>query len=176
LDSPENGGYFRDSPVFDPIIGHGGDGIEVQRSKRHFTNQSHSEKGSPSDHDDDEGGCIQDGPFKNLTIRIGPFGRMVPDNNRCLRRKFNVRLAHEVAGKRSMTAVLNSKDFTQFRMMIERGHEVHIGEELKDSQSKNDHDIIIDGDLHNIGHTGIGGEVSCRLFRYQHRTTNSSNR
>jgi hypothetical protein len=60
-----------------------------------------------------------------------------------------------------MSAVLNSKDFTEFRMLVERGQEDHIMEEDfgGTNGSKHDHHIIFDGDLHNIGHTGIGGEV-----------------
>jgi hypothetical protein len=108
-------------------------------------------------------GCVKDGPFKNLTIRIGPMGEMTPNNERCLTRRFNTEVAHEIAGRKSLSAVLNSEDFTQFRMLIERGHRNHIVEDFEGTNEafgwRHSHHVVIDGDLHNIGHTGIGGEV-----------------
>jgi len=108
-------------------------------------------------------GCIKEGPFANLTIRIGPMGEMRPKNERCLTRRFNVQVAHEIAAKKSLTAVLKSRDFLQFRMLIERGHRNRVIEDFEGSNQafgwRHEPHIVVDGDLHNIGHTGIGGEM-----------------
>jgi hypothetical protein len=119
-------------------------------------------------------GCVKDGPFGNLTIRIGPMGEMRPKNERCLTRRFNVEVAHEVAAKKSLTAVLNSRDFLQFRMLMERGHRNRVVEDFEGSNEavgwRHPPHIVVDGDLHNIGHTGIGGEVCYLLSGIRQRT------
>jgi tyrosinase len=100
------------------------------------------------------GGCIQDGVFASHKLNIGPMGQMTKNNSRCITRGFNTPLAHASASKRSLTKVLSARTFTEFRSWAEMGsgHMVMgvngtIGFENEG------------GDLHSIGHGGVGGEV-----------------
>lgn len=71
----------------------------------------------------------------NRTLKIGPLGKMVAGNTRCLRRDFNPTIIDQVANKKVMDWILKSKTYAELCFGIQMG-------------------------LHNVGHTSVGGEVS----------------
>jgi len=162
LDTPEAGGSWNSSPIFDPISGFGGNGARVNMSSMMppgidqgilatlarlipgFDMQMAMGTG---------GGCVLDGPFKNRTLVIGPMGQMTPNNTRCLTRSMNDKMAHESASSKSIRKLLGAKTMTEFRTWIETGSmSWSVG--LKGLNITNE-----GGDMHNLGHGGIGGEM-----------------
>lgn len=113
------------SPIFDPVSGFGGNGAKIPAT----------DKSSPYSHSPNGGGCITDGPLKNLTLRIGPYGKMVAGKPRCLRRDLNPLAVEGSATKKTLSTILNAKTYSKFSSSLS-------------------------GALHNVGHGGIGGEVS----------------
>jgi tyrosinase len=129
LDTPEAGGSWTKSPLWDPEHGFGGNGAYVNYSKMLPPNGGLSQEtltlltklipgfeiptfgGSG-------GGCIQDGIFKNRTLTVGPMGQMTPNNTRCIIRSFDAKLAHRSASKKSMSKVLSAKTFAEFRSWV----------------------------------------------------------
>ncbi|KAF2666287.1 Di-copper centre-containing protein [Microthyrium microscopicum] len=123
LDTTPAGGSWLQSPIFDPISGFGGNGAVVPKRGA-----------SPYPVTGTGGGCVATGPFANRTIRVGPFGKMVANNTRCLRRDFNPKVAENDATKKVLSRILRSKNYAEFCLRL--------------------------GSLHGVGHSGIGGEVS----------------
>jgi len=170
LDTPEAGGSWINSPVFDPVAGFGGNGAKFNGTGNprspEATNEAPKEgkTGSGSLFDifgslfgpnsmdmmrGTGGWCLLNGPFKDIKLHIGPFGQMKPGTKeRCLTRNFNS-AAGERATKDVMKRLLATKTFGEFRNSIE----------LPDFRAKNG-----GGAFHNIGHSGIGGEVSNLLI------------
>jgi tyrosinase len=101
------------------------------------------------------GGCLLDGPFKNRTVRIGPMGQMTPNNTRCLTRNFNAQIAKSSSSKVSLAQVLSAKTFNEFTRWMEAGNPQFHGFTPGKGLNFTNH-----GDMHDIGHGGIGGEVS----------------
>ncbi|TEB22510.1 Di-copper centre-containing protein [Coprinellus micaceus] len=112
------------SPIFDSATGFGGDGVEGTYTL-------------PSDPNNQTGifpfpgqqaskiwkGCVQDGPFKDWVVHLGP-GRM--NTAHCLVRGVNefMRSAYTAA---SVENVLSSNSFESFRLIIDRLPGVHGG-------------------------------------------------
>jgi len=128
LDTPEAGGDWDKSPLFDSVNGFGGNGAYVNQSAMPLPGGMSAETlaqltklipgfdlpmfgGSG-------GGCIQDGIFANRTLTIGPMGQMTPNNTRCITRGFNAKLAHQSASKKSLSKVLSAKTFTELRAWV----------------------------------------------------------
>jgi tyrosinase len=101
------------------------------------------------------GGCLLDGPFVNRTLRIGPFGTMKPNNIRCLTRDFNPQIAEASATKATMARIMKSKTYKDLMYQME-----HPPPPIYDKGV-----FRFQGDVHMIGHSGVGGEVTLSTFR-----------
>jgi tyrosinase len=73
---------FTNSPIFDPVYGFGGNGAYIANWTGFFGNSTPTNSG---------GGCIQDGPFVNYNLSVGP-GTSV--TNHCIVRNFNSNFAY----------------------------------------------------------------------------------
>lgn len=105
------------------------------------------------------GGCVTGGPFIQDKLHIGPFGAMYDNKTatpRCLTRNFNPQLAEAAASYASISDTLRAKNFGQFRQGVEKPRIQY----LKDPKTGNYTRIGRGGDLHTIGHSGVGGEMS----------------
>jgi hypothetical protein len=152
LDTPEAGGGWMKSPVFDNESGFGGSGV-VQKKK---TDSSATKADNPMDLLSGLfdavgslfgiGGCVESGPFKDIKLHIGPMGRMAPGNVRCLTRSLNANLG-ELATTKAMKSLLASKTFGALGSTIEIPFAT-----------------AGDAPFHTIGHGGIAGEVCCRQY------------
>lgn len=117
------------SPIFDAKTGFGGNGAYVP-GWHGFNNELSFEPGAG-------GGCIQDGPFKNYNLSIGP-GLAVTDH--CLVRAVNnLGNAYVTAAKQAYTLTMTS--FEDFRQ--------EAGGAFKPPPYK----------LHDGGHVGVNGEM-----------------
>ena len=78
---------------------------------------------------------------------------MAPNSNRCLTRNFNSRIAEVSASKKTISRILSATTFEEFsdRMSHPPPFPAHV--------TFNDL-FNLPGDLHTIGHGGVGGEVS----------------
>lgn len=124
LDTKQGGGNYLTSPIFDPVSGLGGNGAKIPAT----------DKSSPHIHTPNGGGCITDGPLKNMTLRIGSYGKMVAGNTRCLRRDLDASVVEGSATKKILSGILAETTYTNFSTNLV-------------------------GALHYVGHGGIGGEV-----------------
>jgi tyrosinase len=128
LDTPETGGNWDKSPLWDVEHGFGGNGAYVNMSATQLPGGLSMEaltqltKIIPGFElpviGGSGGGCLKDGVFANRTIRIGPMGQMTQNNTRCITRGFNTKLAHASASKKSLSKVLSAKSFTEFRSWV----------------------------------------------------------
>ncbi|CZR69147.1 uncharacterized protein PAC_19047 [Phialocephala subalpina] len=73
---------FTNSPIFDPVYGFGGNGAYIANWTGFFGNSTPTNSG---------GGCIQDGPFVNYNLSVGP-GTSVTSH--CIVRNFNSNFAY----------------------------------------------------------------------------------
>jgi tyrosinase len=96
------------------------------------------------------GGCILNGPFANRTLRIGPFGQMKPNNTRCMTRNFNPQIAEASATKATMKRIMQAKTYKDLMYQMEHPPPPAYEKGVFKFQ----------GDVHSIGHSGVGGEVS----------------
>jgi tyrosinase len=144
LDTPDAGGSFTKSPLFDPVSGFGGNGKKATAGAM---------MGLPSFGTRTGGGCLVDGPFANRTLRIGPMGYMKPNNPRCLTRDFNPQMAEASATKALMARLMKAKSYKNL---------MHQMEELPPPTFEKGV-FKFQGDVHSIGHYGIGGEVPFTL-------------
>ncbi|KAG9217933.1 hypothetical protein CCMSSC00406_0008574 [Pleurotus cornucopiae] len=121
------------SPVFDPVFGFGGNGIDIPGYAGQFGNMSDIPGWTG-------GGCITDGPFASYNLSIGP-GTLV--TNHCLTRSFNT---FAVAFIRSSQVANTTKqpNFERFRIELEG---TPVTPTLK---------------VHDAGHLSVGGEMNDR--------------
>jgi tyrosinase len=158
LDTPEAGGSWLKSPVFDDESGFGGTGVAPKPISTPMAPNSNSTGGlAELVHGVADfivnfivslgGGCVDSGPFKDIKLHIGPMGQMAPDNVRCLKRNINAFLG-ERATKASMRTLMASKTFAELRTAIEMPNPFSSGE----------------APFHTIGHGGIGGEVFANRY------------
>jgi hypothetical protein len=106
------------------------------------------------------GGCVSNGPFMNLTIRIGPMGKMVPNNTRCLTRSLNPQMAAMAASKKAIYKVLKAKTFLDFQNGVERNRPPSMPANFSLESLASLGADAAQGDFHAAGHGGVGGEVS----------------
>lgn len=123
--------------VFDPAAGFGGDGVPgTDTLPPDPDNVGATASPSPEMLPPNlvYKGCVQDGPFANLTLHLGP-GRLV--TTRCLVRGFHSLWRRQLDGT-AVGRVLASTSFEEFRVAIDQGK----------------------SGLHGGGHPIIGGEMS----------------
>ncbi|KAF8463421.1 hypothetical protein BDZ91DRAFT_682722 [Kalaharituber pfeilii] len=102
----------RDSPVFDPITGFGGNG-KVGPSALNITASRPFIEGGTG------GGCVVDGPFKDMKLNVGP-GPIVTLNTRCLSRSINPTLANNfLSYDQNIKPLWNAKKYKEFAVLTE---------------------------------------------------------
>lgn len=123
-------GSFVNSPVFDPIHGFGGNGPFLPvASDNPFAVPGRT-----------GGGCVTDGPFKNMSVRMGPAGDL-SGNPRCLARDFSPYFAGRYLGRNVTAVALAQPDFGTFDRTIEGGPSFE------------------SSGVHGGGHYGVGGTL-----------------
>jgi tyrosinase len=125
--------------IFDPNTGFGGDGVSgtYELPPDPLPDNIGSTNPPTADFLPREQcykGCVQDGPFANLTLHIGP-GRLYTE--RCLVRGFDPSRRRQLSGP-VIEGLMESRTFEEFRQGI---------------------DITGTG-IHTAGHALVGGEVS----------------
>ena len=99
---------FTESPVFDPVFGFGGNGPFVPSNN---TNDVPGRTG---------GGCVEDGPFRDLVVNLGPLDDL-SGNPRCLKRDFSPYFAGRYLGMNQTELTLEQPDFGWFDNVVEGG-------------------------------------------------------
>ncbi|TEB21689.1 Di-copper centre-containing protein, partial [Coprinellus micaceus] len=130
--------------VFDPAAGFGGDGVPgTYTLPPDPDNVGATASPSPEMLPPNlvYKGCVQDGPFANLTLHLGP-GRLV--TTRCLVRWFHSLWRRQLDGT-AVGKVLASTSFEEFRVAIDQGK----------------------SELHGGGHPIIGGEIDRMWWLWQ---------
>lgn len=125
LDTPAN--RFTSSPVFDPVYGFGGNGALIP-----FNSSNNEVPGRTG------GGCILDGPFKNLIVQMGPLDSM-ESNPRCLTRDLSPYYAGRFSGRNLTRLTLKQPDFGHFDRVLEGGISLE------------------ESGIHGGGHFSVGG-------------------
>ncbi|KAL0634128.1 hypothetical protein Q9L58_006935 [Maublancomyces gigas] len=126
-------GVWAESPVFSPIDGFGGNGPYVPCEDQPF--EAFCIPNGTG------GGCVPDGPFRNLTLHLGP-GQNVHRNDHCLRRNFHLQSIQYWFSASEVAQTLEEDSYVRFWRRLEGLFEVHrIG-------------------LHGAGHLGVGGTLS----------------
>lgn len=110
LDSPPLG-RFVDSPVWDPVYGFGGNGPFVPVPADNPFGVVPGRTG---------GGCVANGPFKNMTVNMGPNDSLA-GNPRCLTRDFSPYFAERYLGVNQTRLTLAQPDFGSFNRVVEGG-------------------------------------------------------
>jgi tyrosinase len=108
---------FVKSPIFDTTVGFGGNGA--------FIPYNASDPNQPSAPLGDVpgrtgGGCVTDGPFKNMTLRLGPgpdlSGSAGPV---CLRRDFSPLIGTKFDNKSNIAYTLSQPDYGHFQIVFD---------------------------------------------------------
>ncbi|KAL6853090.1 hypothetical protein ACO1O0_007643 [Amphichorda felina] len=99
---------FTESPVFDPVFGFGDNGPFIPSNN---TNDVPGRTG---------GGCVEDGPFKDLVVNLGPLDDL-SGNPRCLKRDFSPYFAGRYLGMNQTELTLEQPDFGWFDNVVEGG-------------------------------------------------------
>ncbi|KAF8246821.1 Di-copper centre-containing protein [Wilcoxina mikolae CBS 423.85] len=119
------------SPVFDPKTGFGGNGPYRKNPDPKPPSPVPGRTG---------GGCVPNGPFKNLTLNLGPL-KNVTKNPHCLTRDISPLLMNRVLTAERVEYARSKKDFAHFDIEVQGG-------------------ITFDTiTYHGGGHLGIGGEL-----------------
>ncbi|TFK35809.1 hypothetical protein BDQ12DRAFT_634639 [Crucibulum laeve] len=129
LDVPPNG-QFAASPVFDANYGFGGNGPFVEVP----SDNPFSVPGRTG------GGCITNGPLKDMVVRMGPAADL-SGNPRCLARDFSPYFAGRYLGANMTQMTLSQPDFGWFNTVVEGGPSFEAS------------------GLHGGGHYGVGGTL-----------------
>lgn len=114
--------------MFDPVFGFGGNGLLIPVN----LSDPLSVPGRTG------GGCIQDGPFVNLTVNLGPLSDL-SGNPRCLARDFSPYFANRYLGMNTTQVTLSQPDFGWFDRVVEGGPSFDAS------------------GVHGGGHYGVGG-------------------
>ncbi|PPQ86638.1 hypothetical protein CVT25_006822 [Psilocybe cyanescens] len=130
LDVPPKGNFV-DSPVWNPVYGFGGNGpfVEVPADSPFGVVPGRT-----------GGGCVADGPFKNMTVTMGPNDAL-NGNPRCLTRDFSPYFAGRYLGANVTKLTMSAKDFGSFDRVVEGGPSFDAS------------------GLHGGGHYGVGGNL-----------------
>ena len=123
-------GNFTYSPLWDAQTGFGGNGPFVAVSE----DDPFAVPGRTG------GGCVSDGPFKNMIVNMGPSSN-VTGNPRCLSRDFSPYFAGRYLGINVTKATLSQPDFGWFDRVVEGGPSFDAS------------------GLHGGGHYGVGGTL-----------------
>ncbi|KAF8253345.1 Di-copper centre-containing protein [Wilcoxina mikolae CBS 423.85] len=118
------------SPVFDPDTGFGGNGPYVV---------NHGVPGIPVP-GRTGGGCVKDGPFKDLVLNLGPL-KNITKNPHCLTRDISPLVTNRVLTAPKVALALSKPDFAHFDIQVQGGITW---------------DTIT---YHGGGHLGVGGEL-----------------
>ena len=143
---------IRDSPIFDPVTGFGGDGIPgafppPTPTRIDFAGGS-------------GGGCVANGPFVNFTLNVGP-GDVLTYNPRCLSRSINPTMTQWLDFS-NVAPLSEATSYEQFDYITE-------GTPIRRNQT-------IPSTFHGAGHFVIGAEASdiyssnCEPIFYLHHT------
>lgn len=151
-------GVWAESPVFSPIDGFGGNGmfhISLPSPLPRLLTAEYQGPYVPCEDQPFEafcipngtgGGCVPDGPFRNLTLHLGP-GQNVHRNDHCLRRNFHLQSIQYWFSASEVAQTLEEDSYVRFWRRLEGLFEVHrIG-------------------LHGAGHLGVGGECFCIVWK-----------
>ncbi len=126
----DSGCYLSGTPVFDSVLGFGGNG-------------PYTEEGFVSDPFDipgrTGGGCVPDGPFANQTLNIGP-GYSVTSNSSCLKRDISPEIVLRTLNSSVVAHTLAQPNFESFDIAVQGGTTI---------------DTFT---IHAGGHLGIGGK------------------
>ena len=117
------------SPIFDGILGFGGNGPKVPGN----ASDPFAVPGRTG------GGCVTNGPFKNMTVHLGPL-TSVTYNPQCLRRDFSPYMVSRYLGWNQTQLTLAQPDFGHFDTVVEGGPSFELS------------------GVHGGGHYGIGGQ------------------
>lgn len=101
---------FTSAPVFDSKYGFGGNGPFIAGNDSNPLNVPGRTGG----------GCVQDGPFKNMTVNLGPQSS-VTYNPQCLKRDLSPYFAGRYLGQNQTSLTLAAPDFGSFDMVVEGG-------------------------------------------------------
>ncbi|KAK6527484.1 hypothetical protein TWF694_004472 [Orbilia ellipsospora] len=120
---------FLQSPIWDPILGFGGNGPYIQATPAQAAGAVPGRSG---------GGCVQDGAFKNMKVNLGP-GATVNGPPRCLSRDFSFYFTNRYLQCNQTLATLKAANFYLFDQIVEGGPSFELS------------------GVHGGGHYGIGG-------------------
>ncbi|KAF9036288.1 hypothetical protein BJ165DRAFT_1417209 [Panaeolus papilionaceus] len=133
LDAPPLGSLTT-SPLWDSVYGFGGNGpyepIPAGSPLERFAVPGRT-----------GGGCVTDGPFVNMTVRIGPGADLSGNQARCLTRDFSPSFASRYLGKNMTDITMAPATFGEFIRVVEGGPSFD------------------DSSLHGGGHFGVGGTL-----------------
>lgn len=130
LDVPQS--KFLNSPLFHPIFGFGGNGPYLPTPST--TDPDYEIPGRSG------GGCVVNGPFKNMVVRMGP-GDDMSGNPRCLHRDMSPYFARRYLGTNVTTLTLAQPDYGWFFRTLD-------GDTHPDRSS-----------IHGGGHYAVGGNL-----------------
>lgn len=106
-------GAFESSPVFDSVAGFGGNGDFIPGN---MTNPQpgipFNPEGLPAP-DRSGGGCVKDGPFKDVVIHLGPDNSLNA-TKRCIRRDFAPTTFRTYGSVQNITDAMAQPDFGSF--------------------------------------------------------------
>jgi tyrosinase len=98
LDSPERGGRFNSSPIWDAVRGFGGDGRVIRGNA-----QSRGRRMR----------CLADGPWANATVRLDPDD-MVQGFPRCIERDFDAEWGDNSCSPKNLESILAQDRYEEF--------------------------------------------------------------
>ncbi|KAH6875060.1 hypothetical protein BKA58DRAFT_437055 [Alternaria rosae] len=101
---------FVQSPVFDATYGFGGNGPFIPPPDA----SNNTVPGRTG------GGCVEDGPFMNITVHLGPLDSLAR-NDQCLRRDLAPEYAATILAKSELDKVMAQADYGWFARTMEGG-------------------------------------------------------
>jgi tyrosinase len=131
LDTSEYGRTMEQSPVFDPVTGFGGNGINGMIPGNYLNNALTI-----------LGSCIGDGPFVGLTSNLGRGFNLDTPRPHCIARNFNKKVFESsLQWEKNIVPLLKNTNFSNFTAQFEFPN---TGASFG---------------IHGAGHVGVGGEV-----------------
>lgn len=108
LDTPAS--KFLSSPIFDATHGFGGNG-PLTTPYNASNNEVPGRTG---------GGCVKDGPFKDMTVHLGPFASLAR-TDQCLKRDLAPEYAAKYLTRDKLDLVMSQPDYGWFARTMEGG-------------------------------------------------------